>query len=360
MSKRIMMLLMSLVFVSSLTSVSFTQSGYDSESVDGTDTYVEPVSNVNEPDSLKYSASKPVIYFDGYNTYINTRVAYKLSAKDDVENKKLYYKIDGGSEKLYTAPFSFETEGRHTVSYRSSDRMERRGNENIFTLVLDDSAPIATLLAESPVIKDENNVVYFAPDNVFTIKAYDKYSGVSSLQYGVNGEGLQEYERSFTLPEGVKENQVQIVTTDNVAIKTDKYILKAKDKNGKDVDVNGDEVQFIADTTPPDVTITADKEIFRNEEKDLNVVGKDYKYTVTAADDESGVASILYRISGEKDFKNYTQPFTLKNVGINKIEAKAVDRVGNVSEPVSLTVFVDVVPPTTIIRPIVDDSETNQ
>lgn len=359
MSKRFFMILTSLVFVSSLTSVSFTQSGYDTESVDeeGHDTYIAPVSNVDEPDSLRYLASKPVIYFDGYNTYINTRVAYKLSAKDDLENKKLYYKIDGGSEKQYIAPFSFETEGRHTVAYRSSDRMERGGNENTFTVVLDDSAPVAILLSEMPVIKNED-VVYIPTDTVFTIKAYDKYSGVSSIKYAVNGEELQEYERSFKMPEGVNENNIKIVTTDNVAITTDKFILKAKDTSGKDIDVNGTDVRYITDTTPPEITITADKEIYTND-RDMNIVAKNYKYSITAVDEESGVASILYRISGEKDFKNYSQPFMLKNVGLNKIEAKAIDKVGNVSDPVALTVFVDVVPPATIIRPIVDETTTD-
>ncbi len=356
MSKRLFMLLISLVFVTSLTSVSFTQTAAEGERTDGelTDTYVGPVTNVDEPGSLKYAAPRPVIYFDGYNTYINTRVAYKLSAKDDLQKNRLYYKIDGGTEKSYTAPFSFETEGRHTVAYRSSDRMERRGNENIFTVVLDDSAAEAVLLSESAVIKKEN-AVYVAPDAVFTIKAFDKYSGVKSISYSVNGEAMQEYERSFLLPEGVKENSVAITTTDNVAISTDAYILKAKDENGNDVDVPGDEVKFVQDTDAPAVVITADKEIFQNE-KGANIVAKDYVYSISAADEESGVESILFRLNGEKEFKAYTEPFVLVNPGINKIEAKAVDKVGNVSDPAVLTVFVDVVPPVTVIRPILDEN----
>jgi hypothetical protein len=351
------MLLISLVFVSSLTTVSFTQENQGSTSgvsADGTDTYVGTVSRVDEPDSLKYSAPKPVIYFDGYNTYINTRVAYKLSAKEDLQKNKLYYKIDNGSEKEYTAPFSFEAEGRHTVTYRSADRMERRGNENIFVVVLDDSAPVITLLSEVPVIKNEG-IVYLAPESVFTIKVYDAYSGVNSVKYAINGEELKDYERSFSLPPDSKELDIKITASDNVGISTDKYTIKAKDTNNKDVEVSSAGLKLVRDTTPPDVVISADKEIFQNE-KELNIVAKDYKYSISAIDEEAGVANILYRISGDRDFQNYTQPFTLKNSGINKIEAKAIDKVGNVSAPVALTVFVDVVPPTTLIKPIVDES----
>ena len=354
MSKRLFMLLISLVFVSSLTSVSFTQTrGTTAAGGDYTDSYISPVTNAAEPDSLKYAAPKPVIYFDGYNTYINTRVAYKLSAKDDLAKNRMFYRIDGGAEREYTAPFSFETEGRHTITYRSSDRMERRGNENTFAVILDDSAPIAVLLSEMPVIKNEN-IIYIAPDTVFTIKAHDVYSGVSSVLFAVGGDSMSEYEKSFVLPD-LKEFDVKITTTDNVGISTNYYTIKAKDNNNKDVDVPSSEVKFVTDSTAPDVVITANKEIFQND-KGMNVVGKDYLYSVAATDEESGVASILYRVSGEKDFKAFTQPFALKNVGINKIEAKAVDKVGNVGTPVALTVFVDVVPPTTLIRPIVDES----
>lgn len=357
MSKRLFMLLIALVFVSFFSGVSFTQNSETNTAVDGdyTDSYISPVSNAEEPDSLRYSAPKPVIYFDGYNTYINTRVAYKLSAKDDLAQHKTYYRINGGSEREYNAPFSFETEGRHTITYRSSDRMERRGNENTFTVILDDSAPNVVLLSEMPVIVKDEKTIYIAPDTVFTIKASDTYSGVSSVFYSVSGDAMAEYQRSFLIPQDAKEFDVQIVATDNVGISTNSYTIKAKDKNNKDVDVSSVNVQYVTDMTPPDVVIAADKEIFQND-KGQNIVAKDYSYSITATDEESGVSSILYRISGEKDFKAYTQPFVLKNVGINKIEAKAVDKVGNVGTPVALTVFVDVVPPATSIRPIVDES----
>ncbi|MCL1912064.1 MAG: hypothetical protein FWG13_07655 [Leptospirales bacterium] len=354
MSKRLFTLLSSLVLISSVTTVSFTQDNGNSAGTGG-DSSISAVSTVDEPDSLRHSAPKPVIYFDGYNTYINTRVAYKLSAKDDVQAHKLYYKIDNGTEREYKAPFSFETEGRHTVTYRSSDRMERRGNENTFTVILDDSPPVIVLLSETPVIKS-GDIAYLAPDTVFTIKASDQYSGVASLQYSVNGEEMKDYETSFSLPEESKELDIKITSTDNVGISTNKYTIKAKDVNDKEVVLSSEGLMLVRDTTPPEVTITADKEIFQNE-KELNVVGKDYKYTITATDEESGVATVLYRISGDKDFQKYTQPFALKNTGINKIEAKAIDKVGNVSTPVILTVFVDVIPPTTLIKPLVDENE---
>ena len=354
MSKRLFTLLTMLVLISSITTVSFTQDNGNSAST-GRDSSVATVSTVDEPDSLRHLASEPVIYFDGYNTYINTRVAYKLSAKDDVQKNRLFYKINNGAEREYKVPFSFETEGRHSVTYRSSDRMERRGNENTFSIILDNSPPVIVLLSETPVIKNEG-VVYFSPDSVFTIKASDLYSGVNSLKYSVNGESLRDYETSFVIPPDAKEVDIKITSTDNVGISTNRYTIKAKDKNNKDVEVSSNDLKLVKDTTPPEVAITADKEIFQNE-KGLNVVGRDYRYTITATDDESGVDSLLYRTTGDKEFQKYTQPFALKNVGMNKIEAKAIDKVGNVSEPVSLIVFVDVVPPTTLIKPIVDENE---
>jgi len=359
MSKRLFTLLTLLVIVSSITTVSFTQDNENSASKGG-DSSLDAVSTVDEPDSLKHSATNPVIYFDGYNTYINTRVAYKLSAKDDVQKNRLFYKIDNGSEKEYKAPFSFETEGRHTVSYRSSDRMERKGNENTFTVILDNSPPVVVLLTETPVVKNES-VIYIAPDTVFTVKASDQYSGVASLRYSVNGGEMKDYETPFSIPPESKELTINVSATDNVGISTNNYSIRTKDATDKDVVISSDGLKFVEDSTPPVVTITSDKEIFQNE-KGLNIAGKDYKYTIAATDEESGVASLLYRVTGDKDFQKYTQPLILKNAGINKIEAKAIDRVGNVSVPVSLIVFVDVAAPTTVVKPVVavDENESRE
>jgi hypothetical protein len=370
MSRRLLFFLLSLVLVSFFSTSSFTQETKAVEEkkadetakpvqpdivikADEADKKIESVTVVGEPDSIKYTAKEPIIYFDGYNTFINTRVAYKLSASDDIEKNRLYYKIDEGAEKQYTKPFTLGQEGKHVISYHSTDRMEQKGNGNVFTVILDNSAPVTTLFSNRPVVK-KDSTLFTAPSAVFSIKAEDQYSGVSSLVYTLNENEMKPYASSFALPADKKETAVKITSTDNVSITTKKFTLKAVDQQGADVAVSDSVVTLTTDSTAPEVAISANREIVKKD--DRNIVAKDYLFSINAKDSESGVSEVMIRLDDEKTFRKYSEAFSFNTHGNHTIEAKAVDKVGNISNSVALTVFVDIAPPSTDLKPYVEEA----
>ncbi|PKL41318.1 MAG: hypothetical protein CVV44_01400 [Spirochaetae bacterium HGW-Spirochaetae-1] len=384
MSKRILSFMISLVIILTFSTLSFTQdqpagdtevttekpadtttadtetikkeepAGVVSAPEDKEDTAVKTISIVGEPDEIKFTAGEAKIYFDGYNTYINNRVAYKLSAPEDVEAYKIYFSINSGEEKVYSKPFTLTKEGSHVIKYQSADRMERRGNGNVFTLVLDNSAPETALLADKPVILKEKTL-YASKSHVFFIRSTDRYSGVSRIEYGLNSDEMAAYANPFILPQDKKESTLKITSTDNVTISTKRFILQAQDQQGQAVNVSDSMVTLTIDDKSPDVSIKPDKEMAKKNDK--NIVAVPYIYTVSAADEESGVNAILVRVDGEKQFREYKEPLKFNDHGKHIIEAKAVDKVGNISEPVSLAVYVDTAPPVTTIKALTDDNE---
>jgi len=113
-----------------------------------------------------------------------------------------------------------------------------------------------------------------------------------------------------------------------------------------------DDIKITVDKTAPVVEIKADKEFFKKD--NLLVASKDFKYSITAQDSESGVKSIYYRIDNKSDYILYTGEIIFNTNGMHKIEAIAKDAVGNISSTAILEVYVDVIPADTNIKMVTE------
>lgn len=123
----------------------------------------------------------------------------------------------------------------------------------------------------------------------------------------------------------------------------------------------------VVDTTAPDVAI----------ENNNRLINKDGNYTVfpsktlvdsegriivstneavsfSAKDNLSGVDAIYIKIN-DGEYTKYIEPIIFNTNDVYDIEVKAVDNVGNVSEPVHYTFFVDKINPDSVLK-IVDRS----
>ncbi|MGH9948761.1 MAG: OmpL47-type beta-barrel domain-containing protein, partial [Pyrinomonadaceae bacterium] len=81
------------------------------------------------------------------------------------------------------------------------------------------------------------------------------------------------------------------------------------------------------DVTAPQVTLTYSR-----------VTGQGRRITISAADTETGVQTIYYRVRETGNFKVYTDPFSVPVLTDQVVEAFADDNVGNRSSPIRIIV----------------------
>lgn len=302
----------------------------------------------DQPSKIEGGALEAKTFFDGLNTFVNSKVLFKLSSKDNLMADKIHYKLDAGEIKTYESPFSISTEGKHSISYYSVDKIGNKENENTFRVMVDNTPPEVIVTSSKPVLKIDSKL-YISKDFTFTVNSQDASSGVNKVEYSINGKDYTEYVAPFSIPsEG--EVDIKIKALDNVTNITDKFAVKLFDETGKQTVLKDVSVKLSTDNIAPTVEIKTDKEIAKKDNK--NIASSDVNYSVAANDKESGIASILVRVDGKGDFIPYMSEIKFTSNGEHTIEAKAIDKVGNVSSVAILSVYVDVIPPETKLETI--------
>lgn len=286
-------------------------------------------------------------FSDGTTLYVNSKVQFKITAKDDIEVDKIEYKVDDGAPAVYQNPFSVEKEGTHTIKYFSTDKFGNRELEKAFSVVVDSTGP--AIVASGTPVKKIGEKIYFAKDLTINISAGDALSGVNKIEYSTDSATYKEYTEPVVIP-AKGEVSLKIKAIDNVNNATDQFTFRLIDDSGNEVEIKDSAIKLYTDDVAPTVEIKSDKEIKQINGK--NVTSSDVKYTLEAKDDGSGVASILYRIDGKGDFIHYKNELIFLTNGKHQIDARAVDKVGNVSNIATLSVYVDILPPSSNIEAI--------
>lgn len=181
--------------------------------------------------------------------------------------------------------------------------------------------------------------------------AKDNLSGFYMAQYSLNGKDFNEYATTFSF--NVDGNtDLGITSEDNVGNKTKDFTIALPAADGTSKVEKVSSLKLFVDNIAPTVSIKSDKPIIDKLGK--KVAAKDFKYTVSGEDKESGLKQLLVRVDGRGEFVPYDKEITIMTNGDHFIEAKAVDAVGNVSETAVLALFIDIIPPKSEIRPIED------
>lgn len=301
-------------------------------------------------------ASTGKIYTDGVNTYANSLVKFKLEATDNLVTEKILYSIDSSGEQEYSTPFTISSEGKHTINYYGIDKIGNTENEKVFGVYIDNTPPDITVSTETPVMLI-NGKYYISEDNVISIQAKDNMSGINSIKYTINGSDYQNYSTSFKLNvSGLEDVNFKVKAEDNVGNVVETYKMILPDVSGNQVTQQNMALSFAVDKEKPVVQIEADKPFLDKNGK--KVAGQDYKYTISAQDTDSGVKQILYRKDGKGSYIIYDGAFMFPTNGDHFIEAKAIDNVGNISDIAILSVYVDVLPPSSVIKTITEDGES--
>ncbi|MGB4267757.1 MAG: Ig-like domain-containing protein [Spirochaetota bacterium] len=307
-----------------------------------------PVSPEVKKEEIATAALKAASFNNGVSTFVNSKVKFELVSKDNVATDKILYKIDAGNELEYKEPFAIYEEGKHVISYYAVDKVGNKEDSKAFKVIVDNTPPVINVSVSAPVIKSGEKL-YASKNFTFVIEAKDALSGVQSVEYSIDKNNYQPYLTPFTIPvEG--DINLSIKAMDNVTNYTEKYTMVAKDENGNPINLTDGNVSIFVDNKAPVVEIKPDKELL--DKNGRKVATADYSYTISASDAESGLSSILYRLDGKGEFKTYTTAIKFDTNGEHMIEAKAVDKVGNVSPVAVLSVFVDIIAPDTTIKAI--------
>jgi len=309
------------------------------------DTATEHADKVYDDDNVKALKARPMSYTDGYHTYINDKTRVVLSDIDNIMVDSIFYRINDGAERKYTEPFFITEEGNHVIYYYGVDRMGNREGMKTLNIIVDKTPP-ETMLTITASFAAQGNQVY-ASNNFaysYTINSRDAISGVSSVTYSANGEDHKPYLKPFVI-NSTTPVTMDIISTDRVGNSTTNYTTRFLDDTGA---VIAENVKILIDNTPPTVKITPDREFFVKD--NMNVASREYRFTITADDRESGVKGIYYRLDGKGEFVLYTGEIQFFTNGLHSIEAIARDGVGNTSTIERLDFYVDTIPSETNIR----------
>ncbi len=325
-----------------------------------------PTGNVGEPQkgssgssagssstgySVQTTSTQAKLYFDGANYFASPKVKFKLTTSDNLVFDKIIYKIDDGVEQDYSGEFNLTGEGKHNIEYYGMDKIGNIENKKNYQIIIDETAPEVIVINETPVII-VNGTYYAQKGCQFSISSKDNLSGVKNVKYSLNGQDYSDYSTNFKVnAEG--EVQFKVISEDNVGNQTETFKMTLPDSAGGMTVEEKTNFNYMIDNIAPVVTITPEKEFI-----DVNgkkVTGADNKYTVAAQDDQSGVQSILVKVDGKGGFIVYEKELEFTTNGEHFIEAKAVDFVGNVSDVVVLSFYVDIVPPNTQIQTVADE-----
>jgi hypothetical protein len=237
-----------------------------------------------------------------------------------------YYKVDGGAQTTYTAPFTISTQGSHTVVYWSVDKAGNTETSHTGYVNIDATPPTTTATG----LQSANNTGWQKTGQTVTLTATDAVSGVATTQYTVDGGAAQLYGGPFLIS-GNGSHMVTYWSTDNA---------------GNIETAHAGYVNI--DTTPPTTTATGLQASGSTGWQNTSQI-----VSLAANDSLSGVAATYYTIDGGAQ-QTYTAPFTISAQGSHTVAYWSVDAVGNTEATNTGYVNIDLTAPT-----VSDNSDGN-
>jgi outer membrane protein assembly factor BamB len=229
-----------------------------------------------------------------------------------------YYTVDGGATQTYTDPVNISAGGIHTVNYWSVDNAGNAEAQKSVTVRVDNTAP-GTQISTGGI---GANGWYRSAVQV-SLNASDSEVGVNVTMYRVDGGPTMVYSGPFTVS-GDGQHQVLYWSNDKLS---------------------NTETQQTA-------TIRIDSTVPTAQNSVSGPVGGNgyYKgavqFTMTSADNLSGIANNYYRINGGAT-QPYSSPFAISSDGNYAVDYWSVDLAGNVSGVGTATFKIDASAPLT-------------
>ena len=255
-----------------------------------------------------------------YDVWYQSPAQIYINATDSASNiANTYYTIDGGATQTYTAVFNITAGGVHTVSYWSVDQAGNTETPKSLTVRVDSAAPTTQITTAGTGA----NGWYRGPVQV-GLTATDPEVGVNFTMYRVDNGPTMVYGGTPFTVSGEGQHTVLYWSNDKL---------------------NHTEAQNSA-TIRIDSTLPTVQNSFTGPIGGNGYYKGPVQFTMTAADNQSGVASIYYRINGGPALV-YSAPFTIGVDGNHSVDYWSVDVAGNVSAVGNALVKIDVSAPVT-------------
>lgn len=298
------------------------------------------VENVEDKKTVKFYLDKiaPVVtakiegdmYEKNGKTYVSERTTFSLSATDNKAGvRNIFYSIDGTKQVEYGSPFKLDrAQGTHNIKFRGVDKVENLGpyktDKNMGALYLDLTAPTISHYYSGPKFHTRDTM-FITSDTDVNLKALDYQSGVQKIGYELDGSD-NEYSSSFKVAKD-GFHDVNYYALDQV-------------NNKKE-----DKFFFIVDNDPPEIFTHFSMESIGTADMTEAEGGKVGIYSphallyIAATDEAVGTDKIYYRLD-EGSEKLYTGPLKNLRKGFRTITIRAVDQLGNESEPTVLSFMI--------------------
>lgn len=219
------------------------------------------------------------------------------------------------------------SEGAHTLFFHSVDPAGTQGQAQSLTFSLDATSPVSSAQVGPPNRTAPNGKAFISALTTITLSASDAMSGVSQIDYRVDGGPWLPFREVFSVAnEG--EHRLEYRSTDNVGNQDAVHTLS-----------------LITDTTPPITSLTSAGRPL--DSSDALYISQPTAFELDAVDMLSGVASREYRID-EGGWLPYA-PFTVDDRTTHVISFRSTDQVGNRETAKSVTIKIDKTPPVTTI-----------
>ena len=265
--------------------------------------------------------------------FISDRTTVELTATDNHSGvRSMVYRVDGGEEREYQEPFPLKkSEGSHVVEYYAVDavgngfrgefREEYGGRE---ALSLDMKAPDINFSFGGSQF-ESRDTAFITKNTLINLLAEDKDSGVRQVGYKINGGPGQLYEGPFTIAEE-GFYIIDFFSTDAVNNRNtlEFYFV---------VDNTGPEIEHIFSSSPVG-SITLDEL-----DAPLKVYPKGLTLYLGATDAKVNTQQIYYSLNGKPEVA-YTRPVKVEATGINTMQVRAVDELGNETKLEGIEFFV--------------------
>lgn len=226
------------------------------------------------------------------------------------------YDLDGAGYTAYTDPVVVEEPGEHTVSYRATDvagNVSEPGSAT-FTVVEPSQEDTTPPTVTTQVTGEQDADGAYIASATVAILAEDAGTGVAGVEYNLDGEGWTAYGDP--------------VVVDVTGAHTVSY--RATDVAGNTSEPGSVDLVVVGGNDPPDRTPPIASAQVDGDQDDLGAYIDAATVSITARDDESGVAFIEYAL-GDTAFREYTGAFDVTDPGAHALAYRATDNAGNVT-----------------------------